>query len=322
MNALTKPTAPLTPTREVDREGGPVPGGAMGARSPQPRPSFLGSVGGEILKLRRQGMIWAMLGLAVFLFAVVAGAFTTADNLRQTLEKTPSTFVFNMYDIYLALFNVGSGIFLLIVSARLVGMEYSGGTIRVLLARGAGRVRLLLAKLTALTLVALVLIAGFFVLAVAAMYVTVVHWEGSLDKISSLPGTVWYDLGINVLVALVSMGAAILIGTAAAVVGRSLAFGIGAALFLYPADNLLTTMMPLFKSLTGMDFWLHVPSYLLGPSLDVLPVVMQTDHHARAAFAVPLVKVDATHAWLVVSAWALALAVVAVGLSWRRDVLQ
>ena len=267
-------------------------------------------------------MIWAMLGLAVFLFAMVAGALTTADNLRQTLEKTPSTFVFNMYDVYLAMFDVGSGIFFLIVSARLVGMEYSGGTIRVLLARGAGRVRLLLAKLTALTLTALVLIAGFLALTVAAMYVTVLHWEGSFEKISSLPGTVWHDLGINVLVALVSMGAAILIGAAAAVVGRSLAFGIGAALFLYPADNLLTAMMPLFKSLTGMDFWLHVPAYLLGPSLDVLPVVMQTDHHARAAFAVPLTKVDVTHAWLVVGAWALVLTAVAVGLSWRRDVLQ
>ena len=318
MKALTKPTTPLTLAREVAG----VPGGARGGGSLQPRPSFLGSIGGEILKLRRQGMIWAMLGLAVFLFAMVAGALTTADNLRHTLEKTPSTFVFNMYDVYLAMFDVGSGIFFLIVSARLVGMEYSGGTIRVLLARGAGRVRLLLAKLAALTLTALVLIAGFLALTVAAMYVTVLHWEGSFEKISSLPGTVWHDLGINVLVALVSMGAAILIGTAAAVVGRSLAFGIGAALFLYPADNLLTAMMPVFKSLTGMDFWLHVPAYLLGPSLDVLPVVMQTDHHARAAFAVPLTKVDVTHAWLVVGAWALVLTAVAVGLSWRRDVLQ
>ena len=330
MNALTKPTAPLTLTRDRGpREAcfagwgvGGVPGGARRGGSPQPRPSFLGSIGGEILKLRRQGTIWAMLGLAMFLFAVVAGALTTADNLRQTLEKTPSTFVFNMYDVYLAMFDVGSGIFLLIVSARLVGMEYSSGTIRVLLARGAGRVRLLMAKLTALALLGLVLWVGFIVLAGGALYVTVVHWEGSFERINSLPGTVWHDLGINLLVGLASMAAAILIGTAAAVVGRSLAFGIGAALFLYPADNLLTTMMPLFKALTGTDFWLHVSAYLLGPNLDVLPVVMQTDHHARAAFAVPLTKVDVTHAWLVVGAWALVLTAVAVGLSWRRDVLQ
>ena len=325
MKAIARPTAEPAAAPALFEQP-PSPGSA--GYSPDfagerlPRPSFLGSVGGEILKLRRQGMIWAMLGLAVFLFAMVAGALTTADNVRQTLEKAPSTFVFNMYDVYLTMFDVGSGIFLLIVSARLVGMEYSGGTIRVLLARGAGRVRLLLAKLTALAIVALVLIAGFLGLAGAAMYATVVHWEGSFDKISSLPGTAWHDLGLNIVVALASMAAAILIGTAAAVIGRSLAFGIGAALFLYPADNLLTAVMPIFKALTGTDIWLNISAYLLGPNLDVLPVVMQTDHQARAAFAVPLIKVDVTHAWLVVGAWALVLAVVAFGLSWRRDVLQ
>jgi len=279
-------------------------------------------VGGEVLKLRRQGMIWAMLGLAVFFFVVIAGALTTADNIRHTLEKTPSSFMFSMYDAYLAIFDVGSGIFLLVVSARLVGMEYSGGTIRVLLARGTGRVRLLLAKLTALALLGLVLLAGFVTLAAGALYATVVHWEGSFEKISSLQGTVWHDLGVNVLVALASMGAAILIGTAAAVLGRSLAFGIGAALVLYPADNLITATLPIFKALTGRDFWLQASAYLLGPNLDVLPVVMQTDHAARAAFATPLVKVDATHAWLVVGVWALVLAAAAIRISQRRDVVQ
>ena len=263
-----------------------------------------------------------MLGLAVFFFAVITGALTTADAVRHTLEKTPSSFMFSMYDAYLAIFDVGSGIFLLIVSARLVGMEYSSGTIRVLLARGAGRVRLLLAKLAALALVGIILLAGFMVLAAAALYATVVRWEGSFEKVSSLPGTVWHDLGVNVLVALASMGAAILIGTAAAALGRSLAFGIGAALVLYPANNLMTATLPIFKALTGRDFWLQASAYLLGPNLDILPVVMQTDHVARPAFATPLVKVDATHAWLVVGAWALTLAVAAIWVSRRRDVLQ
>jgi hypothetical protein len=42
----------------------------------------------------------------------------------------------------------------------------------------------------------------------------------------------------------------------------------------------------------------------------------------RAAFATPLVTVDATHAWLVIAAWALALLAVSVSLTWRRDVLS
>lgn len=299
------------------RTAGPA---AALARVRGPRPSFLGCLGGEILKLRRQGMLWAMLALAVFFFAMVSAALLTAGNVRQTLDRSPAEFMFNMYDVYLTMFEAGSGIFLLIVSARLVGMEYSGGTIRVLLARGAGRVRLLLAKLTVLTLVALVLLVGFMALAAIALYGTVVSWEGSFQKISTLPGAVWHDLGLNVLAAMASMGAAILIGTTAAVLGRSLAFGIGAALFLYPAENLLTVVLRLFQALTGKDFWFQVSAYLLGPNLNILPTLMQTDHTARGAFATPLVKVDLSHAWLVVGVWALAFAVASIALTWRRDV--
>src|SRR5262249_56981851 len=106
------------------------------------------------------GLIGGMGGLAVFFFAVIGGALPTADNIRQTLEKTPSSFMFSMYDAYLAIFDVGSGIFLLVVSARLVGMEYSGGTIRVLLAPGAGRRPPLPPHLTALALLGPVLPPG------------------------------------------------------------------------------------------------------------------------------------------------------------------
>lgn len=287
----------------------------------EPRPSFMGSVGSEILKLRRQGMIWAMLGLAVLLFAVVSGALTQADAVKQELLKNPSTFVFNMYDAYLALFDTGSGIFLLIVAARLIGMEYSGGTIRTLLSRGAGRLRLLLAKLTALALLALVLLGGFTLLAGAAIYATVVGWSGTFARVTAVP-SMWHDLGLNVLIALTSMAVCILIGTTTAVVGRSLAFGIGAALVVFPADNLVTMVMPLFQALTHQDFWLKVTAYLIGPNLTVLPKVLETDHLAHPAFAVPQVPVDATHAWLVIGAWSLALTLIATVLTWRRDVLQ
>jgi hypothetical protein len=49
---------------------------------------------------------------------------------------------------------------------------------------------------------------------------------------------------------------------------------------------------------------------------------MQTDHAAHPALAVPLTNVDATHAWLVIGARAVALAAMAVWSTWRRDVLQ
>jgi hypothetical protein len=76
------------------------------------------------------------------------------------------------------------------------------------------------------------------------------------------------------------------------------------------------------SAVTRQHFWLDISAYLLGPNLNVLPAVMQHDHLAHPAFATPLVKVDTTHAWLVVGAWALAFLVVALGLTRRRDVLQ
>jgi ABC-2 type transport system permease protein len=288
----------------------------------EPRPAFLGSVGSELLKLTRQGMLWAMLAVAVLFFAVLTAAMLGADSVRTQLHQHPDAFLFTLYDVYIAVFDAGSGILLLIASARLVGMEYTNGTIRVLLARGAGRTRLLLAKLTALAVVAVLLLAGFLALTTATLYAVVTAWEGSFSKIASLPSAAWTDLGILVLIALTSMGVCILIGATAAVAGRSIAFGIGAALALFPIDNIGPTVLTLLQTVTRWHGWLDVSAYLLGPNLNALPRLMETDHAARAAFATPLVTVDATHAWLVVGAWSLALAAVAFGLMRRRDVLQ
>jgi ABC-type transport system involved in multi-copper enzyme maturation permease subunit len=298
------------------------PAAATPAALRAPRPSFAGSVGSELLKLARQGMVWTMLGIALLLFGVIAAAIATAPGIRPTLDQQPPVFMFTVYEIYLAVFDAGSGIFLLVVSARLVGIEYSGGTIRVLLARGAGRLRLLLAKVTALALLGLAMLAGFLLLVTATLYATVVGWEGSFARIASLSGTVWTDLGIQVLVALTSMAVCILLGTAAAVAGRSVAFGLGAALALFPIDNFATFALALLNAATGWHVWLDVSTFLLGPNLNILPVLLQTDHRARTAFATPLVTVGAAHAWLVVAAWAAALAVASVALTRRRDVLQ
>jgi ABC-2 type transport system permease protein len=47
------------------------------------------------------------------------------------------------------------GFFLIILTANVIGREYQLGTVRILLARGIGRVQLLLAKVSAVVIVAL-----------------------------------------------------------------------------------------------------------------------------------------------------------------------
>jgi len=144
----------------------------------QPRPSFPGAVRGELLKASRQRTTWVMLGGALLLFCVFALALLSTDQIKNGLRQNPQQWFYRLLDILLTLFDTGSGIFLLVVSARLVGMEYSGGTLRVLLARGTGRLRLLAAKVTALALAALGLLAGFALLAGA--FVTVIVAPTSL----------------------------------------------------------------------------------------------------------------------------------------------
>jgi ABC-type transport system involved in multi-copper enzyme maturation permease subunit len=275
-----------------------------------------------VLKLSRQRATWVMLAGALLFFAVFALALVSAPQIKTQLHDNPRAWFYTMLDVLLTLFDTGSGIFLLVVSARLVGMEYSAGTIRILLARGAGRLRLLAAKLTALALAALLLLAGFTLLAAAVVVATVQGWEGSLSPLSSLPAEAWHYLELQVVVALISMGVCILLGTAAAVVGRSLAFGLSAALAFFPSDNFGTIVLSLLNRLTGKDFWNQISSYLLGPNLNQLPALLEPHRLARAAFATPLVKVDATHALLVVGTYSAVFLGAAFVLTWRRDVLE
>src|ERR1700694_1591566 len=101
---------------------------------------------------------------------------------------------------------------------------------------------------------------------------------------------------------------------------RSLAFGLGAALAFFPADNFGIIIMSLLNRLANQHFWRDVPAYLLGPNLNVLQPLLLPNQ--RAAFAEPLIKVDATHALVVVGIYAAVFLAVSMVLTARRDVLQ
>ncbi|TMF39913.1 MAG: hypothetical protein E6I30_02320 [Chloroflexi bacterium] len=140
------------------------------------------------------------------------------------------------------MFQIGSGIFLLIFGARLIAMEYSSGTIRILYARGTGRLRLLLAKLFTLALVGIVLFAGYVLVVGAILALIILSLSGNFEGISQISNAFWSDLGRWAAVQGISMGMAILLAAAASALGRSLAFAIAASLAFYPADNFLTRL--------------------------------------------------------------------------------
>src|SRR4030088_2981458 len=130
-----------------------------------PRPRFFGTVRGEALKVSRQLSFWLMLAGALVLLLIITLAVSTASNIQDQLKTTPTAFAYGARDVFGTVFQIGSGIFLLIIGSRLFAMEYSSGTIRILYARGMGRLSLLLAKMLILAVLGIVLLAGFLVIA-------------------------------------------------------------------------------------------------------------------------------------------------------------
>jgi ABC-2 type transport system permease protein len=287
------------------------------------RPSFPGAVRSELLKIGHQGLTWALLGAFALGTATVMIAIAAGGAARDALGHDPRAFYFTYLSAMQQLFDTGSGLFLLVASARLVSMEYGSGTIRIVLARGTGRLGLLAAQYAALAISALLLLAGFAVVSAAFLGALVLAWHGSLDPIASLPAVAWTDTGLSVLVAGASMAVCILLGTAAAAVGRSVAFAVGVAMAFFPADNFGTVVMLLVSRLTHQDLWPKLTQYFLGPVLNQLPATLESDHRVEAAFAPILVQsVAAPRLWAVVGAYSLVFLVAAVVLTWRRDVLH
>ena len=287
------------------------------------RPRFFGAVRGEAVKVSRQLSFWLMLGGALVLLAIITLAITSSPQIEDQLKSDPTGFAYSARDVLGTIFQIGSGIFLLIVGSRLFGMEYSSGTIRIIYARGVSRLSLLLAKMVTLAVIGILLLAGYLVIAGGFVSILVNAWTGGLAPIHNLPQQFWQDMAFWALVQGISMGIAILMAAAAAGIGRSLAFAMAASLAFFPVDNFSVGLLALGARITGHDHpWLDITKYELGPNLNVVLNLIEPGHHARAAFAPPLLPVDGTHALLVIGAFALAFAVIAVGRAIRPDVLE
>ena len=287
------------------------------------RPRFFGAVGGEVRKVSRQLSFWLMLLGALVMLGVITLAVSGAEGLKSQLNSDPTGWAYNELEVFGTLFQIGSGIFLLIIGSRLIAMEYSSGTIRILYARGTGRLQLLLAKMLTLAIIGVALLAGFIVLAFAILAALITSLHGNLDPVQSFSNAFWADFGRWALVQGISMGMAILMAAAAAGIGRSLAFAMAASLAFFPADNFTNILEQLAVRATGHQHpWMDLSTYQLGANLNVLLNLLEPTHRARPAFASPLIPVDLTHCLVVVGVFALGFAVIAVARAVRPDVLE
>ena len=290
---------------------------------PATHASFRGIMYGEFLKIAR--LCWLMLPilLAGFLLWFLLGA--NLKGLKTDLQHTPLHFLYYSLASNLVIVRILGGIFLLILASFTIGREYQYGTIRILLARGVGRVQLLLAKLALLALIALALLALCTLLIALLTCVQMLILVGNLDALHALTLAFWANAGIDLLTVIISMGATILLAAAMNALGRSLTFGLSASLIWFPIDNVGALVMNPLANLTHNTFWLNITAYFLGPLLNRLPDIL-LPAEVRSGFASfgaePLVAVSSTQALWVIGAYALICFVLALVPTWKRDVKE
>lgn len=288
------------------------------------KPSFWGTTRGELFKIRKQWTTWIMLVLLAGIIAAPYIVEGTVQRIKDEVTSTPLHLLYNVSQSDLAVLRIFVGIFLLILTARVFGQEYQLGTIRILLARGVGHLHLLFAKLLAVAIVALLVLIAGLILNAALTVVFVLALSGNLNAFNTLTSTFWSDTGNYLLTVMISMGVTILLAMAVSVVGRSLSFGLSAALAWFPIDNLgsLIFLMLAYR-LTGNAFWQNVSAYLLGPNLNQMAVALARDPTNTTSIGVPpLVSVSGTHTLLVTLAYAVVFLAVSIVLTWKRDVKE
>ncbi|HEX8995515.1 MAG TPA: ABC transporter permease subunit [Ktedonobacterales bacterium] len=308
-----------------------------GARERAIRTTFGGLLRGELRKISHLRVTWIALSVITLL---IVGAqillITTPVNSAQ-LKNAPLDLFYHVVEGDVALVRVFSGIFMLILAAHVVGLEYQYGTIRILLGRGIGRLQLLGAKVAALALVGAAMIALELLIELAfAWGLTLAVADGG-QPWRALDAEFWADIRVFLLYIALNMIVTLLLGVAASAVGRSLAFGLAVGLSWFAVDNLLMVPLSLLARLTHGDFWANVSGTLLGPLLNRLPDYIAPPYHlsvsgphgavtlTRTDFGfgpMPLVRVPGGQALLIIAIYAAAFAVVAVALTWRRDVLE
>jgi hypothetical protein len=174
-----------------------------------------------------------------------------------------------------------------------------------------------------LAAVGVLLLAGYAVVIGITLALLVNAWAGSLAPLQSISQQFWQDMLWWAMVQGISMGVAILLAAAAAGIGRSLAFAMAASLAFFPVDNFSVILLSLGSRITRQDHpWLDITQYQLGPNLNAVLGLIEPGHHARAAFATPLLPVDGTHALVVIGIFAAAFAAIAVIRTVRPDVLE
>jgi hypothetical protein len=298
----------------------PVP-----ATSPEAPPARAGlgpAVVAELSKLRLQRPTWLLAGIVYLLLGLVLFAFTQDPLVASDLGHRPLAALEQMLPAVQFAFTAGVGLVMLTTGSRLVGIEYSLGTIRIIVGRGTGRAQLVLAQLLATLLVGLALLVGYSLLTSAGLGLVTLHLTGSLAPMGKPPVAGWRDLGLGVASCAISTTACAAVGVGLAAATRSLTAAMVLSILFFPLDNALALAFRGLFQLDRLHLWQVLSAALLGPTLNRLPQAL-VGHGGTVSQALPqpLLQLPQMAALGVVAAWTVGLVLLAVLISVRGDIL-
>jgi ABC-type transport system involved in multi-copper enzyme maturation permease subunit len=295
---------------------------AGSAMKMQPRVHFFSMVRADLVKIMWLRSTWVMLFLLISGAAFVSLINATGVGAHQMLQQDPVQYVYT-YELSenLLIFRVLSGFLVLLVTAFAIGLEYQQGTMRVILGRGVGRVRFLFSKMSALFLFALLVTLGGVLLNGCLLVVNVGADTGSLNALGVILSRCLGLLGQYYLYLLFNMWVSILLAMALTILGRSLTFGLSAALLWFPVDNILSNVLVIsLRTFLPVDLTQKLSNAFLGPELNALPLVAISTHIVSQSMANPF-NIGGWPTIAIILVYALAFLSLSVTLMRRRDVL-
>jgi ABC-type transport system involved in multi-copper enzyme maturation permease subunit len=317
---------------------------SLGAGITANRPPFFGMIQAELGKIVRWRAIWfTLLGIGLLMlllnglaFFVTLFTLTNAQGVGDRNQPPPplppaEAVPYVMMTTLLNEVRQYSGLVIAILAVMLVAAEFQYGTIRIVLGRGVGRIRLLFAKYSTLLIAGLIALAVILALNLVELAILAAA-QGKSDAVfGHIPTYLWSDAGLYLLTILYNLVVTMLFAVFVTVLSRSLAVGLVVTIVYFAAEGIVGAILQGVAGATNNKIWSDIPNYFLGTNLTNLAAAVLPAHEVLRTRGV-LARIgggsaggapfDATHAIVVTLLYSAVFLGVSLYLIWKRDVLQ
>ncbi len=211
-------------------------------------------------------------------------------------------------------------ILLVILAGTIVGGEYSGGTVRLVLTRGPTRAQFLLSKIGAL-LICVVL--GFVMIVLTGLGVGALLTlpSGIATPLDFLQHGGWLHVLFYPLIALFGLFVCTMLALFLATLGRATVVGVAGALIWLVLENVLSGVLNLLAPSAVANFLKAIPDYFISNNIGIL-LHSQTNYiTSDPYFSVnPPSAVSILHALFVLIGYLIVFITLSLWVSIRRDI--